>query len=111
MPKLSERQKPTEPPAEPEIKSEASSAEVVQAEADATNEWLITAGENLSNHSASLRGQGKYVAITRTDLLLRTKQQVFRLIAWLLVLAEANGLPDEDVASTLDEVIDAVERT
>lgn len=73
------------------------------------NEFGLIAGENLGNHTASLRGRGKYVMVTNRALCQwRTKQEAYRFIAHLEALAE--GLPDEDGEHTFDEVAEAVRK-
>lgn len=72
------------------------------------NEFIVTAGQNLPNHSTSLAGFPKFI---RTAILpmCRTKQAAYRLAAWLLVMAES--LPDEPGNHSFDEVQEAIRNT
>lgn len=77
------------------------------------NEFAVQAGNNLPNHTSSMMGRGKYVKLgVSGPVILRTKQQAFRLIAWLETMTEAQGLPDEDdSAHTLDDVRRAIQNS
>lgn len=75
-------------------------------------EFVVLSGQNLPNHSESLRGRGKFVRINghnpnNSVPLFRTRQEAYRLAAHLLCAAQ--GLPIEDEEpSTWDEVLEAV---
>lgn len=76
---------------------------------ETVNDWVIGAGENLPNHSASLAGFGKFVRQSIPDVpLFRKKQEAFRYAAWLITQAER--LPDEPGQDgvTWEQVLDAV---
>lgn len=76
------------------------------------NDYGLGVGKNLDNHSTSLAGRGKFVRQTMPSLpTFRTRQEAFRYAAWLLVLTEAQQLPDEDGAHEFEEVLDAVQQT
>lgn len=73
------------------------------------NDGAIFPGENLPNHSLSLAGRGKFVGVGLSRVpQFRTKQELYRFVAWCIVMEEAQNLPDEEGAHTLDEVLDAV---
>ena len=73
------------------------------------NERGMIPGENLPNHTAAMRGRGKFVmASTPGPFVVRTKQEAYRVMAHLEVLAQ--DLPDEDGAHSYDEVKAAVQR-
>jgi hypothetical protein len=77
---------------------------------DTTNFFAVHAGSNMEQSTWAQKGLGKWVSIgANIPVVCRTKQAAYRLAAWLVVLAEANDLPDEEVASDLDAVIAAVE--
>lgn len=76
------------------------------------NEFGLVKGENLPNHTASMRKRGAFVMATAGDigyrgLVFRTKQQAYRFVAHLLALADS--LPDEDGEHELSIVQNAVE--
>lgn len=73
------------------------------------NEYAIQVGENLPNHTFSLRGRGKFVQQGFPSVpQFRTRQQAYRYAAYLVTLAE-NHLPDEEVASSFEEIKAAIE--
>lgn len=83
------------------------------AEICVDNEYLLSCGQNLPNHTMSQAGRGKYVAQSIASIpMFRTKQAAFRYAAWLIELADGQ-LPDElDAASpTFDEVRNAIRNT
>jgi len=60
------------------------------------NEFAISAGQNLPNHSASVAGRSKFIRQGVPEVpTFRTKQQAYRYAAWLLFMAD-NHLPDEE---------------
>ena len=71
------------------------------------NEYGLMSGQNLPNHSTSLAGKGRFVKTMNTvPPVFRTKQQAYRFIAFLEVMADV--LPDELGSHTLEEVREAV---
>jgi len=74
---------------------------------DTLNEYVVVSGTNLPNHSTSLEGRGKFVKVASgVPPVCRTKQQVFRLCAWLMSMAEI--LPDEPGEHSYEQVLKAV---
>lgn len=74
------------------------------------NEYALHDGQNLPNHSSSLRGHGKFIMAGRADrVTFRTKQQVYRFCAWALAMSEV--LPDEDGEHTFEEVQEAIKNS
>lgn len=73
-----------------------------------TNEFLIQLGQNLPNHTESRRGRQWFVRQGVAGIpAFRTRDQVYRYAAWLLVMAEV--LPSEgDTEFSFEEVLDAV---
>lgn len=63
------------------------------------NQFMVRAGQNLPNHSLARVGLEKFVAFSdvqgNVTIVLRTRQEVYRLVAWLLSVADAHALPDE----------------
>lgn len=78
-------------------------------EVDVSNAFGLVTGENLPNHSFSLKGLSRYVAQAGDARapLFRTQQEAFRYAAWLVNMAEYY-LPNEEVPSSFDEVREAV---
>ena len=65
-------------------------------EIDTANNYLISVGQNLPNHSAALEGRAAFVRQSIAVIpTFRTRQEAFRYAAYLVILAE-NSLPDED---------------
>lgn len=76
---------------------------VVDFTVSTQNEFDLTAGENLPNHTTSMMGRGKFVtAGAHRPMIWRTKQSAYRFAAWLLALAEV--LPNEPGEHTYPEV-------
>lgn len=76
-------------------------------EIDTLNEYAISYGENLPNHSLAQMGRGKFVRQQVAGIpTFRTQQAIFRYAAWLLTMAEL--LPHEDGEHTFEQVLDAV---
>jgi len=77
-------------------------------EIDTTNEWLLSLGTHLPNHSQSIAGRPKFVApvLSQRQLVFRTKQQAYRFASYLIELADS--LADEEGEHSFDEVLDAV---
>lgn len=73
------------------------------------NEFAISAGQNLDNHTASMSGRGKFVRqMMPTVPTFRTKQEAFRYAAYLVTMAESH-LPDEDGEHTYEQVLHAIQ--
>lgn len=71
------------------------------------NERGLIPGENLPNHTAAMRGRGKFVmASAPGPFIVRTKQEAYRVMAHLNHLAQ--DLPDEDGEHSFEEVMKAV---
>lgn len=73
------------------------------------NEFAVQAGQNLANHSASLAGYSKFIKLGTPVVLCRTKQEAYRLSAYLRTMADAHGLPDEPGEHTYDQVEAAIQ--
>lgn len=80
---------------------------------DTTNDYLLSAGQNLPNHTMTRAGLGRYVTQSLREVpLFRTKQEAFRYAAWLSVMADAYLPDDPDApAFTFEQVRDAVRST
>lgn len=73
-----------------------------------TNDGIILSGENLPNHSTSMRGRGKFVGSGMQHApQWRTRQELYRFVAWALLFEERHGLPNEEGEHTLEQVIEA----
>lgn len=84
--------------------------EPVRPEVVTTNDFMLGYGENLSNHTQTMRGRGKYVKQGMPGpVTFRTKQEVYRFAAWAMTMGDAM-LPDEDGEHTFEEVLDAVQK-
>ena len=70
-----------------------------------TNEFGLSVGNNLPNHSRSVGGRTKYVTPVQHPIF-RTKQSAYRFMGYLESLAEV--LPDEDKAHTREQVLKAI---
>lgn len=73
------------------------------------NEFMISTGENLPNHSAALMGRARFVRQSRPEVpTFRTKQMALRYAAWLVEMAEL--LPDDEdqPGVTFEQIRDAV---
>jgi hypothetical protein len=75
------------------------------------NQFTVHPGQNLPNHTTSMAGRGKYVRLGMSGpIVLRTKQEVYRLIAWLEIVEEIQDLPHEDeYQHTIDDVREAIQ--
>lgn len=74
------------------------------------NQFTIAVGENLPNHSESLKGRAKFVRVTeptRHGVIFRTQQEVYRFCAHLL--RNAGTLPSEPGDHSLAEIQEALE--
>ena len=71
------------------------------------NEFILTGGQNLPNHSQTIKGLGKFVKVgVPSVVLFRTRQAAYRFAAWLLCMADT--LPDEPGEHEFDEILEAV---
>lgn len=72
------------------------------------NEFAVHTGQNLPNHTASMVGKGKFIRIGEFPKWgqFRTQQEVYRLCAYLLTMAEL--LPHEPGEHTYEEVEQAI---
>ena len=76
------------------------------------NDYMISSGENLPNHSASAMGRGKFIRQSRPDIpTFRDRQTAFRYAAYIILMADL--LPDDDGQEgvTFPEVLDAIRNT
>lgn len=65
---------------------------------DTRNEFALSAGQNMANHSTTLAGRGKFVRQGVSEVpTFRTKQQAYRYAAYLVLMADAH-LPNEEGA-------------
>jgi hypothetical protein len=63
---------------------------------DTQNSYMLSAGQNLPNHSTSMAGRGKFVRQSMNVIPeFRTKQQAYRFAAYLVTMADS-WLPDEE---------------
>lgn len=83
------------------------------------NEYMVGKGKNLPNHVLSVSGLGKFIRgidprSGSNIFVARTRQQAYRLAAWVLIMAEIANLPDErseddiDRPYTYDEIYNAI---
>jgi hypothetical protein len=69
---------------------------------DTQNSYMLSAGQNLPNHSTSMAGRGKFVRQALGKIPeFRTKQQAYRYAAWLITMADS-WLPDEEGCESHD---------
>lgn len=79
-------------------------------EVDNTNEFIISKGENLPNHSTSMRGLGKFVRqSTPVVPEFRTRHAAYRYAAWLITQAEFLPAEEGQEAYEFDDVLKAVQ--
>lgn len=68
----------------------------VEPDVDTTNEYALSFGHNLPNHSTSMAGRGAFVRQSLNKIPeFRTKQQAYRYASYLTTMAEVH-LPDEE---------------
>mgnify|MGYP001559591339 CR=1 FL=1 len=73
------------------------------------NERGLIAGENLRNHTMSMRGRGKFIMATASGpFVIRTRQEAYRLMVHLERLIEQHDLPNEDGNHTFAEIEEAI---
>lgn len=78
------------------------------------NEFTVISGANMANHTASLQGRGKYVTVGMgVPPTMRTRDEVYRFIAHLMLHTERIDLPSETLSDegdpyTLDDYLDAI---
>lgn len=78
---------------------------------DITNEYMVGFGQNLPNHSESLRGRAGFIRQAVSGIpTFRTREAAYRYAAWLVVQA-ATMLPAEEPGAdfTFEQVLDAVQ--
>lgn len=79
---------------------------------DTSNTLGITAGQNMPNNSAALRGEPKYVTsgvYARGALpIFRRKQEVYRIAAWLVVMADHLESQQEPGGHTFEQILEAI---
>jgi hypothetical protein len=86
---------------------EFESEEDVEFPVNVANQFALSAGENLPNHTLSQQGKGRFVRpMLQSVPTFRTKQEAYRFAGWLLALSVT--LPDEDGAHDFDEVYAAI---
>lgn len=79
----------------------------------ARNQYAILSGRNLDNHSASIAGRPVFVQSGMPHgraLVFRTKQEIYRMAAWLLHYAELADLPNEVYPLTFEQIQEWVEQ-
>jgi len=75
------------------------------------NDGIIVSGRNLPNHTMTLQGRGKFIGSgALRPPQWRTKQELYRFVAWALVQDEIHDLPNEPGNHTLEEIIEAIKR-
>lgn len=77
------------------------------------NDYAINYGQNLANHTAAMRGLGKFVRVgmhtsTGDFPIFRTRQEAYRFIGWILAFVEKQELPDEDGSHSFEQVTEAI---
>jgi hypothetical protein len=77
------------------------------------NDFMLSSGRNLPNHSSSMSGRAVFVRQSLPEIpTFRDRHKAYRYAAWLISMAEAL-LPDEpgqeDV--TFEEVLSAIRST
>lgn len=79
---------------------------------DTTNQFALQVGENLPNHTMSALGMGRFIRTgVNGPLVFRTKQSVYRMCAYLMIMAEAHKLADEPGEHTYQEVEEAIQNS
>lgn len=79
-------------------------------EINTVNDFIIGSGNNLPNHSESMRGRGTYVRQMRPEIpTFRDRQTAYRFCAYVLTMADV--LPDEEGQEgiTFDDVLSAIQ--
>lgn len=80
----------------------AEDADVTPPPVDTTNRYALSFGQNMPNHSESLRGRGGFVRQGFGEVpTFRTKQAAYSYAAYLITMAEVM-LPDEDGCESHD---------
>lgn len=88
----------------------AQTLEAAEISVNTMNEFALSFGQNMPNHSWSQIGRGKFVRVGTPDpCIWRTKQSAFRFAAWLATMAEM--LPDEEGMHTLEQITEAIRNT
>lgn len=73
------------------------------------NDFALSFGQNLPNHSSSISGRGAFIRQSLSELpTFRDRQTAYRYAAWLVLLADV--LPDDDGQEgiTFDDVLSAI---
>lgn len=73
------------------------------------NEFHLSRGENLPNHTASQGGKRQKFVRPVQQPIFRTRQSAYRFMGWLHTMAET--LPDEDIPSTYEEILDRIQNS
>lgn len=60
-----------------------------------SNDYGLSTGQNLPNHSASVMGRGKFVRPLKPIQEFRDRQTAYRFAAYLITMAEIH-LPNDD---------------
>lgn len=89
---------------------EAASGKEFGENVDTENEYLLSRGTNLPNHSLSQMGRGAFVTPNYQAVpIFRTKQSAYRFAGWLLTMADT--LPDEEGSHSFAQVLNAIKRS
>lgn len=72
-----------------------------------TNDFCLSGGYTIPP-SGLIKDREPYIRPLMVNPQFRTKQQVYRFVAWLTTMAEVMRLPDEEVPSTMEEILQAV---
>lgn len=79
---------------------------------DTSNQFFMTGGRNLPNHTTSMQGRGAFVkAALNIVPIFRTKQEAYRYCAYALTIADTIGLPDEPGDHTWEDVLHAIQNS
>lgn len=78
------------------------------ADISADNEFALTAGENLPNHSVSEGGKRAKFIRPIQHPIFRTRQSALRFMAWLDAMSVT--LPDEDTPATYEQIQEKVQQ-
>lgn len=71
------------------------------------NDFCLSGGYTIPD-SGLVRDRKPYIRPLMVNPQFCTKQQVYRFVAWLTTMAEVMRLPDEEVPSTMEEILQAV---
>lgn len=74
---------------------------------DTTNYHMVCAGINQANTTYATTGHARFVKVAHPGaLVFREQQQIYRLAAWLLLLADT--LPSDETHHTFEQIINAI---